>query len=89
MEVPMRMHAYDQLNKLHWLPVKYRVNFKIATLVFKTMNLLSICQCYCILNCAAEQQNQLTNSCSKFQDQGPRHLPEHSKSVNQQYATIY
>ena len=30
--------AMDCLKALHWLPVKYRINFNICTLVFKCLN---------------------------------------------------
>ena len=30
--------ATASLRDLHWLPVKYRINFKIVTLVFKCLN---------------------------------------------------
>ena len=39
MKAPRRTHAVDLLKELHWLPVKYRVEFKIATFVYKPMNL--------------------------------------------------
>ena len=38
MAVPRRMHIDDLLTKLHWLLVKYKVNFKIVTLMFKTLS---------------------------------------------------
>ena len=28
----------EALIKLHWLPIKYRVNFKIACLVYQSLN---------------------------------------------------
>ena len=40
MEVPGRMHADDVVRKLQWLPLKYRMNFKIATLMFKAKSTL-------------------------------------------------
>ena len=39
MEAPRRTHAVDLLKELHWLPVKYRVEFKIATFLYKSMSL--------------------------------------------------
>ena len=30
-------HSYKNLQHLHWLPIKYRINFKIATTTFKTL----------------------------------------------------
>ena len=39
MEAPRRTHAVDLLKELHWPPVKYRVEFKIATFVYKSMSL--------------------------------------------------
>ena len=39
MEAPRRTQAVDLLKDLHWLLVKYRVEFKIATFMYKSMNL--------------------------------------------------
>ena len=34
-------HMDDDLNKLHWLPIKKRIIFKIALLVYKSVNGIS------------------------------------------------
>ena len=36
--IPKFAHITPVLRELHWLPVKFRVEFKIALLVFKTLN---------------------------------------------------
>ena len=36
--IPKFTHITPVLRELHWLPVKFRVEFKIALLVFKTLN---------------------------------------------------
>ena len=36
--IPKLAHSTPVLRELHWLPVKFRVEFKIALLVFKTLN---------------------------------------------------
>ena len=36
--IPKFAHITLVLRELHWLPVKFRVEFKIALLVFKTLN---------------------------------------------------
>ena len=36
--IPKFTHITPVLWELHWLPVKFRVEFKIALLVFKTLN---------------------------------------------------
>ena len=36
--IPKFPHITPVLRELHWLPVKFRVEFKIALLVFKTLN---------------------------------------------------
>ena len=36
--IPKFAHIAPVLRELHWLPVKFRVEFKIALLVFKTLN---------------------------------------------------
>ena len=38
MEAPRRTHAVDLPKELHWLSVTYRVEFKIATFVYKSMS---------------------------------------------------
>ena len=37
-QVPRFEHITPSLKKLHWLPVRYRVQFKIALLVFKVLH---------------------------------------------------
>ena len=39
--IPKFFHITPVLRELHWLPVKFRVEFKIALLVFKTLNALA------------------------------------------------
>ena len=39
--------ASERLSYLHWLPVNYRIQFKIATLTYKT---LAACQPSCLYN---------------------------------------
>ena len=34
---PSHTHSSDALHTLHWLPVRQRINFKIATLTFKLL----------------------------------------------------
>ena len=36
--IPKFAHITPVLRELHWLPVKFRIEFKIALLVFKTSN---------------------------------------------------
>ena len=36
--IPKLAHITPVLRELHWFPVKFRVEFKIALLVFKTLN---------------------------------------------------
>ena len=36
--IPKFAHTTPVLRGLHWLPVKFRVEFKIALLVYKTLN---------------------------------------------------
>ena len=33
----MHLHAYMRLSYLHWLPVHCQIQFKIATLTYKTL----------------------------------------------------
>ena len=40
--IPRFAHITPVLRELHWLPVKFRVEFKIALLVFKTLNGLAL-----------------------------------------------
>lgn len=36
--LPRRSHVTNTLKKLHWLPVRYRIIFKICTITYKTLN---------------------------------------------------
>jgi len=38
-----RDHITPVLRQLHWLPVRQRVNFKLAVLVFKALHGLALC----------------------------------------------
>ena len=37
--LPWRSHVSSHLRSLHWLPIRYRIDFKIGVLVFKTLHL--------------------------------------------------
>jgi len=43
-------HSTDMLRHLHWLPVEYRIKFKLAKLVFNTRNNSSPLYLTCLLN---------------------------------------
>lgn len=55
-----RDHITPVLRQLHWLPVRQRVNFKLAVLVFKALH--GLAPCY------------LANDCQLVTDAGRRHL---------------
>ena len=46
---PGHTHSSDALRFLHWLPVRHRIDFKIATLTFKLLNFDSLNYLACIL----------------------------------------
>ena len=35
--LPWRSHVSNHLQSLHWLPIKFRIDFKIGVVVFKTL----------------------------------------------------
>ena len=46
---PGHTHSSDTLRILHWLPVRQRIDFKIATLTFKLLNFGSPAHLACLL----------------------------------------
>ena len=46
---PGHTHSSDALRILHWLPIRQRIDFKIATLTFKLLNFGSPAYLACLL----------------------------------------
>jgi len=70
-----RAHIMTVWRQLHWLPVRQRIEFKLAVLVYKALNGLSPqyvaddCQCRLVpLLPGADDFNHLSLPCVKFQE---------------------
>ena len=60
---PRRAHTTTLLKCLHWLPVTYRIRFKIMLLTFKSLNNLAPLYLKRLLNCYTPPR-QLRSFCS-------------------------
>ena len=67
-----RSSALPILKKLHWLPIRQRVSYKISIMVFKCLNDSSFPSYLKELICVYTPSRQLRSSCDKFLLSKPR-----------------
>ena len=67
-----RSSALPILKKLHWLPIRQRVSYKISIIVFKCLNDSSFPSYLKELICVYTPSRQLRSSCDKFLLSKPR-----------------